>query len=458
MSRKITVNERMNLTAKLWGVTQPQMAPVLGVADGTAVSKRLGGAASQINTEAELFAKLLKFVLLNAVDPFNKAGEINLRSAILGTDLEFFAFLASSDGSTGNNKQGGSFEFDLLGASEATLKNRLGDVFPLIMGGGDRDKAPDLNKAASGAQSLYFLYRLGISPKAHENCKGFVKPNFVERDDGLKFKSPAGGTARSKLPNLALVVKRVPARFVFRKDRDYRLEYEEYFVEYDGARPFAAKAWAYAFSNFLTIISRDTSGKTSTRPALMHLDSRRALDLVDNFHITGVTAMESDVWTKPNDISPTAYRVLLRPVPQTIITELDISKQKETALGAGVDLSDDDARWAALKEMSRTAPLKDTNTDGIIDLSDSAGWSDEPDVKYNGAATPWVEYFKRLNTIRCPIDIELAQYANFHDGKMSPRARWYVNGGPAQSHLGLSVSPKPSDKSAPAAAKSSKRS
>ena len=138
MSKKISVNERMNLTAKLWGVTQLQMAPVLGVADGAAVSKRLGGGASQINTEAKLFAELLNFVLTNAVDPFNKAVEINLRSAILGTDLEFFAFLASSDGSTGN-KQGGSFEFDLLGASEATLKNRLGDVFPLIMGGGDRD-------------------------------------------------------------------------------------------------------------------------------------------------------------------------------------------------------------------------------------------------------------------------------------------------------------------------------
>jgi hypothetical protein len=335
-------------------------------------------------------------------------GEAKLSDALQGTLAQFFAFMSESE-DRGTKTIGRrvspstitTTEFDLVGLDEGSLNHYLNQAFPHIMGIGQLKARPTLKDTTARLQTLLFMYRLGFHlPEEHDTLRF--------RKDGLKL---VGDT-------LGLVLRRIPARLVYEPGAPYRLKYEEYYEDELAGESdaFRADAFMYVFKNFATIISKDAGGGIDRRLSLVHVDWQRMKNNRDGF-LPGVIATDSDCYPQADDVAPTAYRVLFARAPNNLKTK---GKAGETN-GKGSQPSGPDGHWEILKQYSRSIKLKDSNKDGLIDLSDGAQWGVEDDL---GATHPvgWVEYFNRLNVIRCPIDLHLARYTNF--GKERPRAKF----------------------------------
>ncbi len=430
MADRFEIKDRIQIVLKYWntGIQRDLWRCVGGRADqkdgekDQLVSKRLKGGLTRAQK-----AEVAQYFADHPATLGLGIQAIELGDALAGSDAAFFAYLASHDPLAERPKAAASsahpskghitgsgepFEFQLIGAEKDVLQDKLRSAFPILMGTGrPTHERPELKRDMRDLQALYFLYRLGIAPLDRDQF-------FMHREDGLRFQGKS----------LGLVLRRVPARFIFRRERTYALEYEEFYEEkIDGQRGvsfrFEANADVYAFENFLTVISRDKTQRTDSRLSLMHLDWRRAQNTNDGF-IPGVIAMESDCFPQESDIGPTAYRVLLRRV-----SDAPGFGGTESAGVAALGDGQREKHWEALKSFSATIRLRDSSRNGIIELDDGREWGEEKDIE-GWDATPWAYYFRRLNVIRCPIDVQLAQYTNFR--AEGAHAQWAVPRGRPQ--------------------------
>ena len=416
MSSKTSQRERIQILLTYWGLGhQHQLCVPLSIASAVDYQEALvqfnssnrqskSDAEKKIKPWASSVSKILgnglpssvlgvisEYLTGHANSTEYSAPPSDLASALEGSDAQFFYFLTKYGPGVGDlvDKRDKAGEGDrpiappiqdlgedsLIGLPRNVLQGHLQRAFPTIMGGEDWISATE--KSAAPKKTVVkcgFLYRLGMKAAPNNSDK-----HFEHGKDSLKH----------KLDSLNLVLRRIPARFEFDPQVPHRLRYFEdyedrFFIDRRTQKPtrFEADAYAYAFENFLTVFSKDKEPRVAQRLSLMHLDWTQARQADDDY-VPGVVAMQADTRPTLNDVLPTAYRVLFRVAPG-------------------------EQTWNNVRSKSATIELKDSNEDGIINLSDTAHWGGEDDIP-GAQAREWSWYFNRLNVIRNPIDLLVAR-------------------------------------------------
>jgi hypothetical protein len=376
----VPVGVRLGFLSKYWGFEQQKLVVPLGIETGklsTVVNGKTALVDPSPHSKARAVCELLEQEDL--LQPFGTSADA-LFSALHGTNSEFFTYLAnhgpdlhtrlswdvtSPIPGPASNGSGGAQLTQLIGVDgfdPAELRVNLNTASQVILGA--------RRKGSEKRERLFFLYRLGFSYDGYADFK-------EGKDDKLR--------ATGQIAN-GLVLRRIAVKFFEKQNNDTSLGYEEYYMD-PSETEFTAHASAYAFRNFLTVFARDKEGDAFQELSLMQIDwlaGRAARAGI----FPGVVTMKSDCSANRDSVSPTAYRILLKPAPK----ELSWKEAMEKASG-------DNA----------TKPLGDVTGDGVVDFRDGKGWGSETDLSDDATKhTPWSYYFNRLNVRETPADLLVA--------------------------------------------------
>lgn len=317
-----------------------------------------------------------------------------IEAALTGSSEDFWKFVASNNqygetsgapASTLQTDHSIVSDFELMGCRKTSLRTHLG----VLREGVFNVTEEELEEARSQANEnggiepivrrCAYLYRLGL-----ENLGGngavqldtyTNKYNFVRKGFGL-------------------VIRRVPACFIFSASDPYRLRYEEHYIisrddfqmlgrTRKSDEVLTAQAYGYAYSDCLALVSRDVVRRNVVRPSLTQLDWKKGENAEDGqAFLPGVITMESDVYQSGLPKPPTAYRVVMK-------------------------LLGPESKWEDVKNGSYTKRLIDRGDDELFSELDRNSWSVE-DCD-SGFSRSWSEYFDMLSIRENPLDLLVAR-------------------------------------------------
>lgn len=317
-----------------------------------------------------------------------------IEKALLGDVETFWQFLLNSNpygGSPGrvdNTPQADSHvvtDFELMGARKDSLRTFLGVLREGVFDVSEKDfeEARTQTEVNGGEEPVVrrcaYLYRLGLENLGDSSAVELNalthKYNFVSKGFGL-------------------VIRRVPACFIFSASDPYRVRYQEHYkISVEDFRKFGrrrrhdeiltAEAFGYAYSDCLALISRDVVRKDVVRPSLTQLDWKKGENSEDGeVFLPGVITMESDIYQRGLPKPPTAYRVVVK-------------------------LLDKGKHWEEIRETSYTKLLIDQDDNELFSELDRRTWSTE-DVE-PGHSRSWSDYFDMLNICDNPLDLLVAR-------------------------------------------------
>ncbi len=324
-----------------------------------------------------------------------------IEKALFGTVKEFWQFVGANNP---NNRSGETqvatrlngddslADFELMGCKEHELRTYLAAFRVGVFNVRDRELNDDGvaeqgggNREPGEVTRCVYLYRLGFE---NLGARSAVHHNNIANRYGF-----AGN-------EYGLVVRRVPARFIFNKNDPHRAVYQEFYqisknhsdntiqsaIENGGPieeLELSAEAYCYAYSDYLAIVSRDMGGDNVVRPSLTQLDwiYGRNTSIGDGF-IPGVIAMESDVYQAGTSKKSTAYRILMKKL-------------------------EPDAEWESVRKTSYTKLLVGPASDGSPTRLDRNSWGEE--AGEYGVNHKWSTYFDMLNICDNPLDLVVSR-------------------------------------------------